>query len=182
MQRAPLIHDPRFSRRQFLALTAAGVAGAGMLGSELTAPGAHADTPKRGGVLRLGEFADIKSFDGPLISDNGSIWTMLLIYDQLTRPTVDGLNIEPSLAQSWDISADGKTYTFHLRRDVKFHDGSPMTADDVKFSVERAVNIKGGQWSFLFAGFKGMEVVDPYTLRAHLSGPRAPFLSDVALF
>lgn len=182
MQRAPLIHDPRFSRRRFLQLTAAGMAGAGLATAGLAAPGAGAATPRRGGVLRLGQVGDVKSFDGPLISDNNSIWTMLLIYDQLTRPTVDGLNIEPGLATTWDISKDGKTYTFHLRRGVKFHDGSPVTADDVKFSVERAVNIKGSQWSFLFTGFQGMQVVDQYTVRAHLSEPRAPFLSDVALF
>jgi peptide/nickel transport system substrate-binding protein len=184
MQRAPFIHDPRFTRRQFLGLTAAGMAGAGLLGSGLTAQGAQAaGTPKRGGVLRLGQVGDVKSFDGPTISDNNSIWTMLLLYDQLTRPTADGLSVEPGLAQSWDISPDGKTYTFHLRHGVTFHDGSPVTADDVKFSVERAVNIKGGQWSFLFLpAFKGMEVVDQYTVRAHLNIPHAPFLSDVALF
>jgi peptide/nickel transport system substrate-binding protein len=183
MQRAPLIHDPRFSRSQFLRLTAAGMAGAAALGTGLAAPGsALAATPRRGGTLRLGVPGDVKSFDGPTISDNNSIWTMLLIYDQLTRPTVDGLNVEPGLATSWDISKDGKTYTFHLRHGVTFHDGSPVTADDVKFSVERAVNLKNSQWSFLFTGFKGMEVVDQYTVRAHLSEPRAPFLSDVALF
>lgn len=183
-RRAPLIHDPRFSRRQFLSLTAAGMAGAGMLGSGLTAQQAQAaGSPKRGGILRLGEVGDVKSFDGPSISDNPSIWAQLLIYDQLTRPTADGLNIQPSLARGWDVSADGKTYTFHLRRDAKFHDGSPVTADDVKFSVERCVFLKNTQWSFLFLpAFKGMTVVDPYTVQAHLSAPRAPFLSDVALF
>ncbi len=181
--RAPLIHDPRFTRSDFLKLTAAGVAGAGLAGTGLGSALARSDeAPKRGGILRLGQLGDVKSFDGPTISDNNSIWTMLLIYDQLTRPTADGRSVEPSLAQSWDISADGKTYTFHLRPGVKFHDGSPVTADDVKFSVERAAFLKGSQWSFLFPGFKGMEVVDQHTVRAHLSGPRAPFLSDVALF
>ncbi len=183
MQRAPLIHDPRLTRSQFLRLTAAGTAGAMLAGTSVaTAYGRSAAAPVRGGTIRLGQLGDVKSFDGPMISDNNSIWTMLLIYDQLTRPTPDGLNVEPSLATGWEISADGKTYTFHLRHGVTFHDGSPMTAADVKFSVERAVNIKGSQWSFLFTGFKGMEVVDTYTVRAHLSEPRAPFLSDVALF
>lgn len=182
-QRAPLIHDPRLSRSQFLRLTAAGTASAMLMRPGSASAQSHgAATPTRGGTIRLGQLGDVKSFDGPLVSDNNSIWTMLLIYDQLTRPSVDGLSIEPGLASSWDISPDGKTYTFHLRHDVQFHDGSPVTADDVKFSVERAVNIPGTQWSFLFTGFKGMEVVDTYTVRAHLSQPRAPFLSDVALF
>jgi len=183
MDRAPLIHHPFFSRRGFLQMTAAGVAGASALGGPLNAlASGNASSPTHGGIVRLGQVGDVKSFDGPIISDNNSIWTMLLIYDQLTRPTTDGLSVEPSLATSWDISTDGKTYTFHLRHGVTFHDGSPMTADDVKFSVERAVNLKNSQWSFLFGAFKGMEVVDTYTVRAHLSAPHAPFLSDVALF
>lgn len=183
MQRAALVHNPLLSRQRFLQLTAAGMAGATTLGAGLSVEASgRASAPKRGGVLRLGQVGDVKSFDGPIISDNNSIWTMLLIYDQLTRPTTDGLSVEPSLAKSWDISADGKTYTFHLHRDVRFHDGSPLTAADVKFSVERAVTIKNSQWSFLFGSFKGMEVVDPYTVRAHLSAPHAPFLSDLALF
>jgi peptide/nickel transport system substrate-binding protein len=181
--RAPLIHDPRFTRNEFLKLTAAGVAAAGLAGTGIDSALARSgDAPKRGGILRLGQTGDVKSFDGPTISDNNSIWTMLLIYDQLTRPTEDGRSVEPSLAQSWDISADGKTYTFHLRPGVKFHDGSPVTAEDVKFSVERAAFLKASQWSFIFTGFKSMEVVDAHTVRAHLSAPRAPFLSDVALF
>ena len=179
MQRAPLIHNPLLSRQRFLQLTAAGAAGAATLGTGLSAhAGERAAAPKRGGILRLGQVGDVLAFDGPAVSDNTSIWTMLLIYDQLTRPTADGLNVEPSLAQSWDISPDGKIYTFHLRRDVKFHDGSPMTAEDVKFSYDRA--LKGV--SFLFAAFKDMEVVDQFTVRAHLKRPHAPFLTDVAIY
>jgi peptide/nickel transport system substrate-binding protein len=186
MQRAPLIHDPRFSRSQFLRLTAAGaasIAGAGVLGSAAEQASAQSlGAPKMGGTIRLGQLGDVISFDGPTISDNNSIWTMLLIYDQVTRPTEDGLSIEPGLAESWEISPDGKTYTFHLRKGVKFHDGSPMTAADVKFSVERAVTLKNSQWTFIFIGFKGMTVVDDYTVVAHLDRPRSPFLSDMALF
>jgi peptide/nickel transport system substrate-binding protein len=107
---------------------------------------------------------------------------MLLVYDQLTRPTVDGLHIEPSLAKSWDISPDGKTYTFHLNHGVTFHDGSELTAHDVKFCVERAVSAKNTQWAFILDAFKGMQVVDTYTVRANLKRPHAPFLSDMALF
>jgi peptide/nickel transport system substrate-binding protein len=183
MDRAPLIHNPFFSRKRFLQLTAAGVAGsAAMAGpiASLAASGTRA--PARGGSVRLGQVGDVKSFDGPTVSDNNSIWTMLLIYDTLTRPTVDGLSIEPGLASSWDISKDGKTYTFHLRPDAVFHDGSPVTAADVKFSVERAVNLKSSQWSFLFSAFKGMDAVDAHTVVAHLKAPHSPFLSDVALF
>ncbi|HEY8286821.1 MAG TPA: ABC transporter substrate-binding protein [Chloroflexota bacterium] len=183
MDRAPLIHHPFFSRRGFLQMTAAGAASAAAIGGPLAAHAAgRASSPKRGGILRMGSVGDVPTFDGPLTSSNNAIWTMVLLYDQLTRPSKDGLSVEPSLATSWDISPDGKTYTFHLRKGVTFHDGSPMTAEDVKFSVERAVNLKNSQWSFLFGAFKSMEVVDTHTVRAHLSAPHAPFLSDVALF
>ncbi len=185
MDRAPLIHNPYFSRKRFLQLTAAGAAGAAAmaLGESETSLAAGAErAPKRGGSVRLGTVGDVKSFDGPSVSDNNSIWAMLLIYDQLTRPTEDGLSIEPGLASSWDISADGKTYTFHLRPGLTFHDGTPVTAADVKFSVERAVHLKSSQWSFLFGAFKGMDVIDTHTVRANLNAPHAPFLSDVALF
>ncbi len=185
-KRAPLIPDGGLSRRDFLRLTgvgAAAVAAGGPLAAEaanrLATPAA---SPQRGGSLRLGNTADVISFEPYAVSDNVSIWTMLLIYDQLTRPTVDGLSVEPSLASSWDISPDGKTYTFHLRKGVLFHDGSEMTADDVKFCVERAAFAKNTQWNFILASLKSMEVVDKYTVRAHLTGPHAPFLSDVALF
>lgn len=185
-KRAPLIPDGGLSRREFLRLTGAGAA-AVAAGSPALARAADrlarpAGSPRRGGALRLGNTGDVISFEPYAVSDNVSIWTMLLMYDQLTRPTVDGLSIEPSLAESWEIAPDGKTYTFHLRRGVKYHDGSMMTADDVKFCVERAAFAKNTQWNFILASLKGMEVVDQYTVKAHLTGPHAPFLSDVALF
>ncbi|MDQ2718000.1 MAG: ABC transporter substrate-binding protein [Chloroflexota bacterium] len=182
--RAPLIPDGGLSRREFLRLTGVAV-GATALGGipELaeTVKAAPAEA-KRGGALRLGNTADVISFEPYAVSDNVSIWTMLLMYDQLTRPTTNGLSIEPSLAQSWDISNGGKTYTFHLRKGIKFHDGTPLTAADVKFCVERAAFAKNTQWAFILASLKGMEVMDSHTVRAHLNKPHAPFLSDMALF
>ncbi len=184
--RAPLIPDAGLSRRNFLRLTAVGAATAAVglptlteAAGRLAAPAA---APKRGGSLRLGDNGDITTFQPYATSTNWDIWTMLLVYDQLTRPTVDGLNIEPSLAKSWDISSDGKTYTFHLQQGVKFHDGSELTADDVKFCVEQAVFAKNTQWAFILDALKGMDAVDKYTVRAHLKRPHAPFLSDMALF
>ena len=59
------------------------------------------------------------------------------IYEGLTRIDQNG-SVLPDLAKSWDISPDGLTYTFHLATGVKFHDGTPFSADDVKFSLDRA--------------------------------------------
>jgi peptide/nickel transport system substrate-binding protein len=179
-QRAPLIPDGGMTRSQFLRLTGAGAALA--LGVPLTAHAGSAESPKRGGQIRLGNVADITTFQPYVVGDNATIWNLLLIYDQLTRPTADGLNIEPSLAHSWDISPDGKTYTFHLRPGIKFHDGSPLTAEDVAYCINQTAYNKATQWNFLFGDFKSMEAVDPLTVRAHLANPHSPFLADMALF
>lgn len=182
--RAPLIPDGGLSRRDFLRLTGAAVGGAALGGVPALAgiTNAAPEQAKRGGALRLGNTADVVSFEPYAVSDNVSIWTMLLIYDQLTRPSADGKHIEPGLAQSWDITNGGKTYTFHLRKGVKFHDGSPVTAADVKYCVEKAAFAKNSQWAFILAALKGMDAVNEHTLRAHLHEPHAPFLSDMALF
>jgi ABC-type dipeptide/oligopeptide/nickel transport system permease component/ABC-type transport system substrate-binding protein len=76
------------------------------------------------------------------------------------------------LAQSWEISPDGLTYTFHLRRNVKFHNGVPFDASDVKFSLDRAraPGSVNPQKPALEA-IRAVEVVDPYTARLHLSHP-----------
>lgn len=186
MNRTPVIPDGDLSRRAFLRLTGLGATAIAAAAPTLTRAAdrlRHATAgPRRGGALRLGNAADVVSFEPYAVSDNASIWTMLLLYDQLTRPTRDGLGVEPNLAQSWDVSPDGATYTFHLRPGVTFHDGSPLTAADVKFCVERAAFAQKTQWAFLLAALKGMEVVDQRTVRAYLHHAHAPFLADLALF
>ncbi len=184
--RAPFIPDGGLSRGDFLRLTAAGAASIAATSPLAAAAAGHSDAPgaapRRGGTLRLGDNGDITTFEPYATSTNWDIWTMLLVYDQLTRPTSDGLSIEPSLAKSWRVSPDGKTYTFHLQQGVRFHDGTELTAEDVKFCVERAVTAKNTQWAFILDAFKSMDVVDKYTVRANLKRPHAPFLSDMALF
>ena len=62
----------------------------------------------------------------------------LHVFEQLVRAGKDGKSVEPDLAESWDISPDGRSYTFHLRPDLRFSDGSPLRSGDVKFSLARA--------------------------------------------
>jgi peptide/nickel transport system substrate-binding protein len=102
------------------------------------------------------------------------------MYDQLTEvdPVVPG-QINPQLAESWEISADGLTYTFTLRKGVMFESGNELTAKDVAFSLTRLKNLKGNP-SFLMDGVDKVEAVDDSTVRFTLAAPDASFLSRTA--
>lgn len=85
--------------------------------------------------------------------------------------------IGPGVAEEWEISDDGLTYTFTLREDVTFHDGSELTSEDVKWSLERAVNIAHPESaSFLLGGIESIETPDDYEVVITLSEPSATFL------
>jgi peptide/nickel transport system substrate-binding protein len=101
------------------------------------------------------------------------------IYQGLTRIDSRG-ETQPGLAKSWDISPDGLTYTFHLQTGVKFHDGTPMTADDVKFSLDRARAPKSTTAQpQLFASIQSVDVVDPATVKVTLKHPDGDFLYNM---
>src|SRR3569623_1976593 len=101
------------------------------------------------------------------------------IYEGLTRIDENG-SVQPDLAKSWDISPDGLTYTFHLQTGVKFHDGTPFSADDVKFSLDRARAPKStNAQKQLFAGIASVDEVAPATVKVTLSKPQGDFLYDM---
>ena len=102
------------------------------------------------------------------------------VFEGLTRFASDG-SIIAGLAKSWDISDDGLTYTFQLNEGVKFHDGTDMNAEDVKFSLDRA-RAEGSQnaQKALFAGIASVDVVDPATVKVTLSAPNGAFLFNMA--
>ena len=102
------------------------------------------------------------------------------LFEGLTRYRPDG-SIAPALAESWDISPDGKTYTFHLHSGVTFQDGTPMTADDVKFSLDRArAPDSTNAQKPLFAGIGDVQVVDPTTVKVTLKEPNGGFITNMA--
>jgi peptide/nickel transport system substrate-binding protein len=105
--------------------------------------------------------------------------TDLNIFNGLTKIDKDGAT-QPDLATSWDISPDGLTYTFHLKTDVKFSDGTPFTADDVKWTLDRdrAADSKSAQKQ-LFANIASVDVVDPATVKVTLTQPQGDFLYDM---
>jgi ABC-type transport system substrate-binding protein len=93
------------------------------------------------------------------------------LFEGLTRIDETGAVI-PGLAESWDVAADGLTYTFKLRTGVKFHDGADFTADDVKFSIDRAMAADStNAQKALFDGITAVNVVDPATVTITLSRP-----------
>ena len=95
------------------------------------------------------------------------------IHDALVKPMPAGSNT-PSLAESWTASKDGLTYEFVLRKGVKFHNGDPVTADDVKFTFER---YKGASAKLLKDRVKEVQIVDPGRVRFHLREPWPDFMT-----
>jgi len=106
----------------------------------------------------------------PQITPFGILYAL---HDALVRP-LPGHKSAPSLAESWKESPDGKVYEFKLRRNLKFHNGDPVTADDVKFSYER---YKGAGARELQARVQQVEVADPLTVRFHMKEPWPDFMT-----
>ena len=106
----------------------------------------------------------------------GTITPMMTYYalhDALVKP-MPGKAMAPSLAESWTTSKDGLTYEFVLRKNVKFHNGDPMTAEDVKFSFER---YKGAAAKLLKERVAAVEIADPYRVRFRLKSPWPDFMT-----
>ncbi len=135
-----------------------------------------------GGRLRFARSEDADNLDPVTTTLNVNIWVFMNVYDQLLRVAPNGIELEPGLAERWEISEDELTYTFHLREEVQFSDGTPMTANDVKYSIERAKNDPSGTWTFTLTALGEIVVEDDATVVLHLNKPWAPFLSSMAMF
>lgn len=128
-------------------------------------------------VLRVDEVA-VGELDPAKATDYADSMLMFNIYDTLVWANSEG-DIIPLLAEKWAISKDGLTYTFTLRKNVKFHDGSEVTAEDVAYSFDRTVAINLG-YAYLYKGWvKSVKVVDKYNVAFTLSESYAPFLSSL---
>ncbi len=94
----------------------------------------------------------------------------------------ESLNVVPDLAESWEISPDGKTYTFHLRKGVRWHDGKEFTAGDVKFTYEKILDPEvASPLKPYFEFVERIDVIDDHILRIQLSKPYAPFLERLVV-
>src|SRR3989454_8575511 len=141
-------------------------------------------SPKRGGILRWGGLANSTLYD---LHQTGTIANMgpqAPMYDLLVQ--VDPVHwdkVIPDLAKSWTISEDGLTYTFYLREGVKFHDGSPLTAEDVVASFNHILFPPPGVLSprqGLFDAVKEVVATGPLTVEFRLTEPRGFLLRGLA--
>jgi len=137
---------------------------------------ASAGEPAYGDTIIEGSIGDASNLIPHISSDSASHEITDLVYNGLVRYNKD-LVIEGVLADSWDISEDGLTITFHLRKDVKWHDGVPFTADDVMFTYKTMIDPKTPTaYSGDFLLVKKAEVVDKHTFRVTYNKPFAPAL------
>jgi len=104
------------------------------------------------------------------------------VYDSLVYADPDKVVI-PWVAESWDVSPDGKKYAFHIKKGIPFHDGTELTAEDVAFSMERMVSMSGTIVSYFKAIKPGTtKVPDKYTVEFNLTKPDSAFLASLVLF
>jgi peptide/nickel transport system substrate-binding protein len=144
----------------------------------------HAQAQKRGGILKFAVSAEPPDYDCHAATSFAFIhpvrphYNTLLKFDEPNYPKVKG-----DLAQSWEVSPDGLTYTFRLKPNVKFHDGTPMTSADVKASYERIVNPPPGVRSVRKVAYEditAIETPDPLTVIFRLKARNASMLTNFA--
>lgn len=122
------------------------------------------------------------TLDPAFARENSSALIISNIYEGLVKST-GTIEVEPSLATSWQVSADGLEWTFELREDVKFHDGTPFNAQAVKINVERQLQNNGEMTyaPFVFGLIKKVEVIDQYKVLFSLYHPYSPLLKNLAM-
>lgn len=158
-----------------------GAALALLLAGTALAPTAHAQTPTEGGTLTVARPADVNLWDPKFTNDNDSLWAQGQIFVNLLQNSPDGTETRPWLAESYDINDDSSVYTFNLRQDAFFCDGSPITAEDVKYSFDRATEPDSGV-SWQFPSDPQVEVIDTHTVQITLSRPNVAFASYLTLW
>ncbi len=132
-------------------------------------------------ILTLSSVQEVGTVDPARATDYTETISVINIYDPLVFPDGNGV-VQPKLAQTWDVSEDALTYTFYLRQDAVFHDGTQVFAEDVAFSMERMLALKDGyswMWTDLISE---IDVVDDYTVSFTLREPFTPFLATLPAF
>jgi peptide/nickel transport system substrate-binding protein len=144
------------------------------------AAGCGTSTPASGSrTLHIAFSSDQGSLDPDIFYGSEGLQATTSCYEGLVRYADNSTTIEPWLAQSYSISPDGKTYTFHLRPHVSFVDGSPLTSSVLRFDIARRAAVNGGP-AYMVTKVAAVDAPDPLTLVVHLSQPVEPFLNELA--
>lgn len=197
------------SRRRFLRLAGL-TAGLGLLAACAPAPSATPTTAPpaaqptqapavqpagAGGTLTFLWGGDTDRLDPPAMTTQEGFIATTAIYEGLVKYKPNSTDVEPALAEKWDISDDGRTYVFHLRSGVKFHDGSPLTAEAVAFSFDRSINPENPLYKEAQGDYGGFPYINDYignvVARVEAAGPLdvkftlkrkfSPLLSNLAI-
>ncbi|HWQ66689.1 MAG TPA: ABC transporter substrate-binding protein [Methanospirillum sp.] len=150
----------------------------GLLSLVIVTPfGVYADETLTIGLSEL----KVKDKTGGLDAEsyNAPMPVYSLVYDALVEYGDDG-EIRPGLAESWEVSPDGKVYTYHLRKGVFFSDGSPFDANAVKFSMERLQKKLSAGWMSM-DDFTNIEIVDDNTVKISYDKPSYPIIQEMSL-
>ncbi len=141
------------------------------------------EKPRYGGRLRIGERYAPQGLDAHRNQDHADYKRYCLMYGALTEQgKLPQVEIHPMLAKSWEISHDGREYTFSLREGVTFHHGKAFDSGDVKYSIERVMNpATRSPRAFAFKWVDSIHVIDKYNLTIKLKEPFGPFLSSLTL-
>lgn len=143
---------------------------------------ARAATPLRGGRFIYARSADSLQLDPVFTDSNTDIWVMNSIYDTLLLPGPEGKGFVPGLATSWTMAADGASLLLTLREGVRFSDGAPLEAEDVKWSLDRARDPQNGPWTDLVSAIGAVEVAGPASIVLKLKHPDPTLLAALATF
>jgi peptide/nickel transport system substrate-binding protein len=149
--------------------------------STQASPSAAGGAITKGGTLTIARAADSQSMNKTTVFDNESIWVFEQIYQPLYKVSPDGTKTLPCLATGYTVSKDQLTYTFTIRSGVTFHNGSKLTAADVKFSIDQASAASQG-WGYINDAIKTTAAPSDDTFVITLKYPWAPLIADLSLF
>jgi peptide/nickel transport system substrate-binding protein len=141
-----------------------------------------ANAAPKDGTLTVGLLGDIGQPPDPdIYYANNGLAIVLNTYEGLVQYAndTDSVKIAPRLATSWDVSGDNTTYTFHLRKGVTFHDGTPFTSKAVQVAFDRRIAVKGGA-AYMVEGVKSVATPDDLTAVVTLDAPNSAFLDYLA--
>lgn len=155
---------------------------AGACVAALMTAGLAASAQERGGTMTYGRYADSLFLDPVLNDANVDIWILSNMYDTLLLPSSDGKGVEPGLATDWSVADDAMSVTLTLREGIMFSDGSPITAEDVVWSLDRARNPDNGIWGFLIGSIAEVAATDDKTIELTLSQPDPSIIPALTVF